>query len=463
MSEGPSILSRGLQRAGHTARTASSAHQRTIEHGISRLSNDALLAIALLYYIGITHLTYVVIRTDGTWLYFANHIPFDVRMLWISIPASILVIWPITFAILRRSRSDPFALVLTPLLLLGAVPGAILFFLSDDLAFAALFVSFYFLLPWLLTHIQIPCPNYPRIQFGGKDRGPILMVGVLGVLIYCYLALKYHRLLTVPSFDQIYVVRAAFREASAGWEKYATTFAKFVSAFSLTTYSIASRRASPLIGVAFIFVLDYMLDANKLSIACLVLSCAIFVFFVIFSQNYQPYAVVLLLCVAQTILCVWIPFELPNSTYLVALYDRGFNVSATLFADYFNFAHQMGFLHGGNGLLGHLFGGVPIDYYRAIGERYFGPDTSANADMVSDAYVNFGAWGVLSAYVILRLLFNRRDITAYRNNTECCAVFLLPYSLALISMGLQTSMITGGFAFGLVVFKLIKFPQPAGI
>ena len=424
-----------------------------------RLSDDALLAVTISYYLAVTHLIYVALRTQDLWLYFASRFRFDATMLWVSVPVSIFVVGPITFQVLRKSKNDQFALVLVPLTLLGAVPGAIVLCLSGDLPFTALFIGFYLLLPRLLLTPKVPSLHFSRLHFGRQSGGPVLILGALGVIIYLYLAFKYRQLLSLPNFDEVYSVRAAFRDAAAGWEKYAATFAKFVSAFSLATYAIATKRLFPFAGVIFIFSADYMLDGNKMSIAYMLFACGAYIFIVVWKQKYQPYVPVLLLCIILTAICIGIIANLPASNYMIALYDRGFDVSATLFADYFDFAHQMGFLNGGNGLLGRLFDAVPINYYHAIGERYFGPETSANADMISDAYVNFGTLGVVVAMVILRLFFDARDNIAYEGNREIVAMFLFPYSTALLSMGLQTALITGGFAFGLITLKLIHLPQ----
>lgn len=422
------------------------------------LSDDALLAITVPCYLALIHVTYVGLRLNGTWLYFASNFRFDPEMLWLSLPVSAFVVAPLTFLILSRSKNDPFALAFVPLVLLGAAPGAIVICLSGEIAFAALFLCLYLALPALLLFAALPGVSYPRLQFRNHLHGPFLLTGAIGVLIFLYLILKYHNLLSLASFDQVYVLRGTFRNVVEGWEKYAIAFAKFVSTFSLLAYAITIRRAFPLAGIVFIFMTDYMLDGNKLSIAYMLFSLIAFFFIVVCKQKYQPYVPVLLLCVVQATICIWVWADLPSSSFVVALYDRGFNVSATLFAKYFDYAHSETFLYGGNGLLGRIFGGVPIDYYVAIGEKYFGPETSANADMISDAYINFGMWGVVASCAVLRLCFDRHDIIAYSDNREVIAVFMFPYCVEFTSVGLQTAMITGGFAFGLLVLKVIYFP-----
>lgn len=411
----------------------------------------------LFIYIALLQLTYFNVRVDGVNLYFAGHLEFSPGAVYLSVLLSFFFVLPALFIFLRRSTTDLFAFILAPLMLLGGASGVVVLGYTS-LSFVMMYLFLYVLFPVFLLFINFGHVKYPRIRFG-FGGGALLLFGVLGALVYLYLALKYRALLGLPSLADVYVHRSAFAEQVLGWEKYAIPFAKFVSAFCFVAYAIGRRRGLFVWGAVFILVIDYMLAGHKFSLALMLLAVLAYYWFAVRGRSYTPVCLVVPLVVFLIAFNVFYYFEMSGNVYMIGIYDRVFNVSSGLFYRYYEYANQFHFFGGGDGILGAVFGGFPGNYHKIVGEHYFSAGVSANADLISDAYINFGIWGAVSCLVILRLIFSRRDNSFYLDNREVLMVLMLPYALSLFSMGLQTTLLTGGMLWGLLVMKLSTFPS----
>jgi len=414
------------------------------------------LFLWLLCYVCLLQVTYFTLRTHDVHLYFVGVFPFDASRVLLNCAVSFLVVLPVVYLFLIKSKEDIFAFIYSPLILVGGVSGVMVLIYSD-LEVASLFFGLYILLPFLLTFLRFKGLGYSRIRVDKSGYRQLLFVGVLGVVFYVYLMARLRALLGVPDISEVYEFRAAFAAEVMGWEKYAIPFSKYLSAFALAAYAIATKRSLYLVGVVFIFVVDYMLAGNKSSLAFLGMSVLLYYGFAHKQRSYTPLYLVVPLVLFLLVLGAFYYFSLPGDIYVFGLYDRLFNVSSGLFVRYRDYAMNFQYFGGGDGLLGILLGGVPENYHDVIGAFYFSEGVSANADLISDGYINFGVLGSIAVLLILRLLFSERDNEFYRKERNLLVVMLLPYTISIFSMGLQTSLLTGGLFWALLLMKLTSF------
>jgi hypothetical protein len=420
------------------------------------LRQNMTLLFCLFTYICLLQLSYFNLRNDDIYLYFVGFLDFDTGNLLLSLFLGFFVVLPILHFFLIKSKTDLFAFIYSPLMLIGGTSGVVVLSYSD-VRMTFLYLSLYVVLPFLLLFVTTKGFRYPRIRIGKSGYGQFLLVGMAGLAFYIYLLIRLNHLLGLPSISEVYEFRSAFAAEILGWEKYAIPFSKYFCAFGLTAYAIGRRKPIYLIGALFIFVVDYMLAGNKSSLAFLVLSIASYYWFSVRRKDYSSFYFVVPLIVLLCVLNICYYFNVGGSIYVYGLYDRLFNVSSGLFVRYYEYANQFHFFGGGDGLLGSLLGGVPENYHDVIGEYYFSPGVSANADFISDGYINFGVAGSVIALCILRMMFSKADNVFYRKNRALFVVILLPYTISIFSMGLQTSLLTGGLLWALLLLKLTAF------
>ncbi|OQM76227.1 hypothetical protein [Manganibacter manganicus] len=266
-----------------------------------------------------------------------------------------------------------------------------------------------------------------------------------------------------PGLSEIYEYRHALSAAVMHWERYGMIFSKFVGGFSFGYLAISRRSSRYLIGSALIFISDYMLSGQRSSLVFIVIVILSYLWFVSMRRRFKISDLLLGLS-GLTISLGLASFLLGRiSPYVIGIYDRAFHVSVGLFVRYLEQVEEVGLYWGGDGLLGEIFGGNGQDYRIVIGRNYFGPNVSANADLVSDAYINFGVGGPFFVFLILRLLISRRDSKFFLHNREAALVFIIPYMFALFSMGLQTALVTGALAVALLIMKITSIRQEHGI
>lgn len=423
----------------------------------SRLSHDAALALATVAYLVLLNVTYFILRDTNRWLYFASYFDFKAENTWIATGASLLIA-PLLIAIIKRSKSDPFAFVIMPLSLVGGASGTIVLSYSDP-STAAIFALYYIVIPAFLLLLVPPGIEIRRLRFGAQGSGFLLSAGMAGVIIYLYIAIMHRNLLGLPSFSTVYDYRFAFDAAVGTFDRYALLFAKYVAAFCLASYAILYKKSYILFGPLFIFSLDFMLAGHKTSIF---FALFIFIYYIAFSNfgvKYKPFYVPFFgSVVIFAALCIiflsetWAPI-------MIALYDRIFHVSSGLFVRYVEFSESNYFFWGGSGFLGYIFDGVRENYQEIIGNIYFGQDVTANADIISDAYINYGSIGVICALLALRLMFSSRDVKFLDRHAEKIMILLAPPAFVIFSMGLQTALVSGGLLFTLMVLKLAVLPD----
>lgn len=403
-------------------------------------------------------INYIVLRETEQELYLGHFFEYNLNMRHVALGYVMSV--PFIAFILQNAMHKIFSMLLSTLMILGVLPGVIVYTLSDYDASMMTFFIFYIYIVFLLSiftrkeialhreeedlHLSTQVINLKVLQ----------ILGMLGFIFYLYLTLKYFNILDLRGFNEVYIQRRLFADIASGWEVYFITFSKYISAFSFLIIAINLRKVSYLYPTIYIYLIDYALAAHKASIVLLLF--AIVHYIVLSKIDIKRYYFILLFVVISIFslfLQVSIYFSTVWSVKLIGLYDRVFHVTSGLFARFYEFANEYYFFYGGSGILGKLFSGVNEAYTFVIGETYFSENVRANADIIADGYINFGIMGSLFQLLILWLFFNKRDDAAFETKFNSLIPLILIYSMVLFSMGLQTALLTGGMFFFILLIK----------
>lgn len=395
---------------------------------------------------------YIYGREFSWYFYFGNYFTYDRSLLSIAVANAYCIVLPMLYAFLRRVTRDLFSFLLAPIVVVGGVAGSIITSFAD-LQWWLLITSLYILTPLCFSYLSPPAVRISQRNATYNPTNSLLLAGSIATTFYIYLLIKYRSMLSLPTLNEVYEARYAFGAVVAGWELYGITISKYAGAFCLVGYAVQKRSPLALLPVCFIYGVDYSLAGNRLSLGFPLISCALYYWFGHRGQSFQVRTIPAALSIVSAATLLVMTINPPWSLNVIGLWDRLFLVSSGLFARYYDFANETQLYWGGRGILGQIFGGVQKDYYAAVGEHYFGPMVSANADLISDAYINFGIIGVFAALLILRLLISERDNRLYRQKQTLLITLMIPYSFVVFSTGLQTAMITGGFLFGLLILK----------
>lgn len=366
---------------------------------------------------------------------------------------------PTLAVVIARSTKTIFGMLMSFLLSMGAVPAVIAYSFSDDPSRWA-FIGLYLLIIPILSlfsrpNIRIRSRLMPVLHV---DIDSLLWsIGMVGFFFYLYLAVKYRNNLAFHGLETVYEQRSAFAAVVARWEEYAIAYSKSLSAFSFIVLSLRKNSWSLILPCIFIFVVDYLLAAHKASLAFAAFSIA---YYYICRRKDRKFTVLYFALPVSALFSILIPVLAGISSILfqvvVSLYDRLFLVTGGLFARYYDFASNNYLFRGGSGVLGSILGGVKEPYMFVVGEKYFSAGVRANADLVSDGYINFGLVGSLAQIVILWILFGKRDNRLFMAKHQLLFPFMMLYMNDLFSMGLQTTLLTGGMFLFLIAIKGIR-------
>jgi hypothetical protein len=420
-----------------------------------------LLFVSLFYFIHL--LNYIVLRETDHWLYLGRF--FDYTFNIYNIFLGYIMSVPFIAFTLKSSINKIFPMLLSTLMLLGVLPGVIIYSLSSDQSIYA-FYFFYVYLVFILSFFTrkeikfISTEKIKDISFLFKIQSVNLLVlkifGMIGLVFYIYLTIKYFNIIHISSLSDVYIQRSLFASVVSEWEVYFITFSKYISAFSFLIIAINLRKVKYLYPTIFIYLIDYSLASHKASIVLMIFAIAYY--FILSKIDIKRYFFrVILVCgivfsfvlqIAVFLSTQWLPI-------LIALHDRVFYVTAGLFARYYDFANEHYFFYGGAGLIGKLFSNTVYheSYADVIGETYFSENVHANADLISDGYINFGITGAFLQIFMLWLFFNKKDNAVFENNFNSLIPMIFTYSMVLFSMGLQTTLLTGGMFFFILLVK----------
>jgi len=397
---------------------------------------------------------YVIIKENNTWLYLGNF--FDYKFSFINLLLAYIVTIPFISYIIMNNYKSIFSTLLTLLLLVGILNGIVVYSLSTK---DSIYV---FLLLYVYIIFIFSVINKRKIKFRSEFKEKpylniklFLFFAYLGFIFFIYLVVKYFSILNLNTISDVYIQRTLFSNIVNTWEIYFITFSKYISAFSALVVAIYRKNKYYLLITIFIYLFDYLLAAHKTSILLMLFSISYY-FFHSFIYNIKDLLVKLIFCIV--ILFTFLINFYANSTYfdiIIGLYDRIFFVTSSLFIRFYEYANAYYLFYGGSGILGKLFSSISINepYTFVIGEYYFSKGVQANADIISDGYINFGFIGSFAQIFILWLFFNKHDNLKFYYYKKFLLPFTFLYSIVLFSMGLQTALLTGGFIFYIIIVK----------
>jgi len=403
-------------------------------------------------------INYIVLRETEQYLYLGRFFDYN-----LNIGNVVLVYFmsvPFIALSLKNSLDKIFPMLLSTLIILGVLPGVIIYSLSNDKSMLTFFIFYIYIIFIfsLFSRKEIILNLNEEENYISTTKVINLKVlqifGVIGFVFYIYLTIKYFNIINFRGINEVYIQRSLFASIVSGWEVYLITFSKYISAFSFLIIAINLRNIYYLYPTIFIYLIDYSLAAHKASILLLVF--AIFYYTVLSKLNIKRYyfiSLFIVISIFSLLLQLNIYFSTAWSVNLVGLYDRVFHVTSGLFARFYEFANENYFFYGGSGILGKLFSGVNEAYTFVIGETYFSENVRANADIIADGYINFGIIGSFLQLFILWLFFNKTDDSTFERNFNSLIPLILIYSMVLFSMGLQTSLLTGGMFFFILLVK----------
>jgi len=403
-------------------------------------------------------INYIILRETEQSLYFAHF--FDYYLNFSNISLGYFMSVPFIAFTLKNSFNKIFSMLLSTLMILGVLPGVVVYSLANDQSITTFYI-FYIYVIFLLSIFsrkEITLDTKYNQEYCSSTKVINLKVlqifGLIGFLFYIYLTIKYFNIMHFRGIHDVYIQRSLFASVVSGWEVYLITFSKYISAFSFLIIAIHLRKISYLYPTIYIYLIDYALAAHKASIVLLIF--AIVYYTVLSKVDVKRYYFISLFIVISTFslfLQASIYFSTSWRINLVGLYDRVFHVTSALFARYYEFANENYFFYGGSGILGKLFSGVNENYNFIIGETYFSKNVRANADMLADGYINFGILGSLMQLVVLWLFFNKIDNHIFKTNFNSLMPLILVYSMVLFSVGLQTALLTGSMFFFILLVK----------
>lgn len=408
---------------------------------------------------------YIILREADRSLYLGGFFNYNLNVSDIILAYFASV--PFISLILQNSTKKIFPMLLSTLLLVGVLPGVIMYALSGSESIYIFFIFYIYMVFAfsLVTRGKItfgldealkaesPLNNF---QSGGVDFRLLRIFGLIGVGFYAYLTIKYFNIMNFRGISEVYVQRSLFQSVLSGWEGYFILFSKSIAAFSLLIIAISYRKAYYLLPMAFIYLSDYSLGAHKDSIVSIIF--AVLYYFVLSRIDLKRYYFVIVafgIGLFSLVLQYSVIFKRPWLDIVVSLYDRVFHVTAGLFARFYEYTNENYFFYGGTGILGKLFSGVDngVASTVEIGEAYFSRNVKANADLIADGYLNFGIIGSFFQLFILWLIFNKRDNKVFSDYFILIMPMIFIYSKVLFSMGLQTTLLSSGMLFFIVLIK----------
>ncbi len=416
---------------------------------------------------------YILLREAGSYLYLGRFFTYelDVGNIILAYFASV----PVISYIIKNSTKRIFLMLLSTLLLVGVLPGVIVYSLSNSESIYLYFILYiYVVFVFVFFARNKVAFSLGRVgEFGlssGSQRtdGVNLLLlrffGLVATASFIYLIIKYFNIISFRGIAEVYVQRSLFQSVVLGWEAYFILFSKSVGAFSLLIIAVGLRRPYYLLPLIFIYLSDYSLAAHKDSIVSMIF--AIFYYFVLSKIDLKKHYFVLVVCgiaLFSLVLQYALVFENSWLDIVVSLYDRVFHVTSGLFGRFYEYTNENYFFFGGTGLLGKVFSGVDNGMASTyeIGQAYFSEGVRANADLVADGYLNFGIAGSFCQLFFLWLLFNKRDDRVFHDHFILIFPMVFVYSKILFSMGLQTTLFSSGLFFFII---MIKFGfRPKGI
>ena len=403
------------------------------------------------FYVVLLNLNYIFIKTSGFYLYLGDW--FDFEFSFFSLFSSV-VFGFFTLYLFLKKISGIYITLFSAVILLGVVPAIVIYSYSSDASkyyFYLSYVFFLFLFSFFLRRKVSLSKCHGSCEDLKIDIRFFRLIGLIGLILFVYFLLKNISHLNFSSLDDVYVQRAISRELVVGFEKYLYLFMKYGAGYSFVFLAFYFKSYLYFITFSVIFFFDYLLGAHKFSLFVIIL---MFIFFI--SVKYKSllkikveylffslsfYFLLTLSVFMHLVKDIYIP-------YVIAIYDRLYFVLAGIFARNYDYVQSNGLFYGGSSKIGTIAGAEPVDVYYAIGAYYWTDGVMANTDIISDAFVNFGALGVFVTLLIFWALFNKVDDKFFYQNRYVFIPVVTIYSIsAVYSLGLSIALLSGGLIY----------------
>lgn len=405
-------------------------------------------------------INYIIIRENGFNFLHQNNF-FEYKFNFFTLIINYLITVPFISYILQKSFNKIFSMLVSILLIIGVLPGIIVYSFSNNES-NFLFIILFVYLPFIFTII-----NRRRITTKttkNKDTNGIItmnerifkFVGFIGVLIYIYISIKYFKYLNFNPFSNIYIQRELYNTIVTGIDGYLILFAKNLSTYCLLIIAVLYRNIYIIFLIFFIFIIDFFLGAHKASIFSIIF---VFLYYLyVYKINFEKYYYLIILYVISIISFVLILtiYYFNNFSFIIlGLYDRVFHTTSGLFARIYEYCNEFYFFRGGTGLLGKIFDGVDkgLSSTKEIGSYYFSDGVQSNVNFISDGYLNFGIIGSFFQIFILWSLFNNKDDFICKKYFFLLFPLVLMYAKLLTSISIQTSLLSGGMIIFVIIIK----------
>lgn len=243
----------------------------------------------------------------------------------------------------------------------------------------------------------------------------------LFVITCLYLYFKIGTTSKVSSVTNVYLQRAAVAETHGFSIHVITSFLIYGLGNFLVFWSLINKHRLNLLILLFGIIIVFISTGSK---AMLISPLLVFGGYALYTKRFSITFIFYFLAASLLLIYFVIP---ENSAYTSLLARRLLIIHGQLFNLYFEFAQDNGF----NLLYKYTKTLIDNDHNNSIsfviGNIYYGNSTHANSGMVSDAYANFGVYGVVLYSGILGVFLNRIE----KLNPKGVYPMLLPSSLAL--------------------------------
>jgi len=355
----------------------------------------------------------------------------------------------VLFLFLPPRELKPSAIGLKLLFVLAIVPTLSLYALKDESRpFLYLVLAGF----WCtLCAIRI----LPRIRLASiKDSVPAL-VPVLAIIF----VLAYGGLLAFAGLPKVNLDLGAVYEIRTGYVQGLPRFMLYLvlwQANVVNSFLIAlawhKRWYFGLVGVGLLQVALFMYTGMK----SVLLGPALVLFLVYAVQKRCAFRLTLQALILGLLFSLGV-YRLAGSIMLPSLFiRRAFFVPAQNYFNYYDFFSRNQLMYLSQSILGFVLDNpYSMRVSNMMGELYYGnPSTSVNTGYLADAYMNFGAPGVLIFSFLLGVLLVVLDSIAKKSDvTLAVAVTAVPM-ISLVNSALLTTLLTHGFLVALLVLWL---------
>jgi hypothetical protein len=314
------------------------------------------------------------------------------------------------------------------------------------------------------------CSRIPRTPPGTRAprarRQPWILMAILSAANYGLMFATFGGHFHLPSFSDVYSVRAVFSDQEPGALGYLISWQASVINPLLIAWGLHYRRwllASAGVGGE---LLIYSVTGFK-SVLFTVLAIAAFMFAM---RQKDPrkaptagtrtaFAFAVLAAVAAAV-DTW-RGGIGWTSLLIRRLSLGVGINTGYYYQYFAGAPKT---HLAYGTTGRILGETPVTSPTAqiAGAVYHGTVAVPNANLWADAYANFGTAGVIASALLLAAFLWYYDRCARDASRAIATVLIAAPSLSLVNVALLTSLLTYGMLLALLLVTRLPGPLTAG-